>query len=190
MTAAFARPRIVSLLAASALALTATLISTQSARADLADVWTTYPSMSACQGGLVNLNDFCYGLQDGQAIGLVDASLAVDELDQSLGIYYDDDNVVPAPEGPSNPVVQVWNNTSDITFIAGGASAYDDAADGDPIYFIPAHADDTGPAIDANGLQTLCNSYCSSTIDYDYAAIILASATSPGSNAQADAGQY
>jgi hypothetical protein len=48
-----------------------------------------------------------------RAIGLIDARLAIDELDQRLGVYYDDENVLPAPEGPGNPVVEVWNNTPD-----------------------------------------------------------------------------
>ena len=79
----------------------------------------------------MSLVSYCYDLQDGTALGLIDASFAVDELDQSLGIDYDDENVLPAPEGPSNPVVEVWNNTNDYTFLAAGASLYNDAVTGD-----------------------------------------------------------
>lgn len=52
-------------------------------------VWTTYPSMSACKAGVVNLtqlNDYCYGPVDGCAIGLLDAGLTLDELDQGLDV--------------------------------------------------------------------------------------------------------
>jgi len=117
------------------------------ASADTVDVWSTYPSMSACKGDL--LNDYCFGLQDGQAIGLIDATVTVDEVDQSTSILYDDENVLPAPEGPTNPVVEVWNNTSLLTFIAPGTSASADFTGGVPVYFIPPGADLTGPAVDA-----------------------------------------
>jgi hypothetical protein len=138
-------------LAAAALAAGAAVLPAGPARADVADVWTTYPSISACQSDLLNLNDFCYGLQDGQALGLIDAGLTVDELDQSLGIPYDDENVLPAPERPANPVVQVWNNTATYTFLAAGTSLAADASTTTTIYFIPPYSDDAGPAIDADG---------------------------------------
>ena len=183
MTAAIRHRKIVTVLAASALALTSTLIITQSAHAGIVDVWTTYPSMSACQNDLVNLNDFCYGLQDGQAIGLIDASLAIDELDQSLGIFYQDQDVLPAPEGPANPVVQVWNNTSSYTFIAPGTSAYNDAAGGIAIYYIPPHTDYTGPAFDA------VSDTGTWTIDYDTAILITATDLPPKTQT-VSTGQY
>jgi hypothetical protein len=110
----------------------AVLLPAVSARAGVADVWTAYSSLSACQSDLLHLNDLCYGLQNGRAIGLIDAGLTVDELDQSLGIPYDDESVLPSPEGPANPVVQVWNNTG--TYV-----------------FIPPRTDDAGSAIDADG---------------------------------------
>jgi hypothetical protein len=153
MTSTRANRRITGFAAASSLALAVALVGAPAARAGVIDIWTTYPSMSACKGDLINLNDYCFGLQDGSAIGLVDTSLAVDELDQSLGIFYEDDNALPAPEGAANPVVDVWNNTGDYTFIAPGTSPYDDAVNGIPIYYIPPHADDNGPAIDAVNVE-------------------------------------
>jgi hypothetical protein len=154
MTAAIARPRIAALAAASALALTATLAAAPAAHADVADVWTTYPNITACKADLLNLNNICYGLQNGQAIGLVDVAMAVDELDQSLGIDYNDENTLPAPESATNPVVEVWNNTPDYTFLAPGTSLYTDGEDGQTIYDIPPGQDLTGPAVDADGAQS------------------------------------
>jgi hypothetical protein len=127
------------------------LLTALPAHAGLVDIWTTYAGISACKTDLLNLNDFCYGLRDGQAIGLVDANVAVDELDQGLGVYYDDENVLPAPESATNPVVEVWNNTADYTFIAAGTSLAADEASGDTIYYIAPGADATGPAVDADG---------------------------------------
>jgi len=111
--------------------------------------------MDTCKTALLNLTSYCYGLQDGTTLGLIDASFAVDELDQSLGIDYDDENVLPAPEGLSNPVVEVWNNTDDRTFLAAGASLHNDAVTGVPIYYVAPHADDTwsGPPLDATQAQ-------------------------------------
>ncbi|MBS2533329.1 hypothetical protein KGQ20_11140 [Catenulispora sp. NF23] len=83
--------------------------------------------ISACKGDALNLDDYCYGLQNGQAIGLIDAALASDELDQATGIYYDGENTLPAPEGPGNPVVEVWNNTGDYTLIAADTENSQDA---------------------------------------------------------------
>jgi hypothetical protein len=154
-----ARSRRVSLPGAASVAtgavliLTASLAGSPSARADIADAWTTYPAMSACKADLLNLNDFCYGLRNGQAIGLADATAGVDELDQSLGILYDDENTLPAPEGPGNPVVEVWNNTSDYTFIASGTSVVADVSAGTPVYYVAPHSDVTGPALDADSAE-------------------------------------
>jgi len=134
-----------------AIAITATsmLLPALPANADLVDVWTTYSSINGCKTGLLDLNDYCYGLANGQALGLIDANLTVDELDQGLGIVYDDENVLPAPESATNPVVEVWNNTSIDTFIAPGTSLGADVASGATIYYIPPHTDFTGPAVDA-----------------------------------------
>jgi len=121
-------------------------IGAPAAHAGAVDVWTTYSGMSACKSGL---NNYCFGLQDSQAIGLIDSNLTVDELDQSAGIFYNDDNILPAPEGAANPVVEVWNNTSDYTFIAPGTDPYEDAVNGIAIYNIPPYSDLTGPAMDA-----------------------------------------
>jgi len=120
------------------------------ARADVVDLWTTYPGISACKADLLHLNDFCYGLADGQAVGLVDAAVTVDELDQTLGVAYDDENTVPAPESADNPVVEVWNNTGDYTFLAAGTSLAADASDGATIYDVPPYTDLRGPAVDAD----------------------------------------
>lgn len=144
-----------SLLAASTAVLAActTLLPASPAHAGLADVWTTYPGMASCKSGLVHLvqlNNYCYGLKDGRAIGLLDASLAVDELDQTLGTYYDDENTLPAPEGPGNPVVEVWNNTGIYTFLGAGTSLAHDAATGAEIYNIPPGADLKGAPVDAD----------------------------------------
>jgi hypothetical protein len=127
-----------------AAAASAVLLPGASAHADIADVWTTYPSISACKGDLLHLNNFCYGLQDGQAIGLVDASLAVDALDQSLGVFYDDENDLPTPESAVNPVIEVWNNTNLITFITTTGT------DGATTYFVRPHADVKGEPVDLN----------------------------------------
>jgi hypothetical protein len=121
------------------------------AHADLVDIWTTYSSIGACKAAPLNLNDVCYGLQDGQALGFVDASATVDEFDQDLGVYYDDENVLPAPESATNPVVEVWNNTAVYTFIAAGPSLAADEASGTPIYYVQPGADLSGPPVDADG---------------------------------------
>jgi hypothetical protein len=148
-----ALPGAASVVTGAVLILAASLAGSPSARADSLDVWTTYPGMSACEADLLNLNDYCYGLRDGRAIGLVDAAAGVDELDQSLGIPYDDENTLPAPEGPDNPVVQVWNNTGDYTFIASGTSLAADVNAETPVYYIAPHSDATGPALDADSAE-------------------------------------
>jgi hypothetical protein len=155
MVAVITRSRFATLAAASALAVAASLACPLGTQAGVVDVWTSYPSMNSCKTALLNLTGYCYGLQDGTTLGLIDASFAVDELDQSLGIDYDDENVLPAPEGRSNPVVEVWNNTDDYTFLAAGASLYNDAVTGVPIYYVAPHADDTwsGPPLDATQAQ-------------------------------------
>jgi hypothetical protein len=138
-------PRRRPLLALTAAALTtAVLLPAASAHADVVNVWTTYPSMGACKTSLLNLNDYCFGLQDGSALGFIDAGLILDESSQALGRYYDDENNLPAPEGPANPVVEVWNNTDDYTFLTAGTSFAATAADGGTIYYIPPHADEVG----------------------------------------------
>jgi hypothetical protein len=123
------------------------------AHANVADVWTTYAGMQTCKSDLLNLNGYCFGLQDGRAIGLISPTVAVDTLDQALGIRYDDENVLPSPEGPDNPVVEVWNNTSIATFLAPGTSAAADTAAGLTVYYIPPGADLTGPPVDADSFD-------------------------------------
>lgn len=124
----------------------ALVLPTPAAHAEVVDVWSTNANMSACKHNV--LNNYCFGLEDGQAIGLIDANLTVDELDQSLGIPYLDENLLPTPEGPDNPVVEIWNNTTIWAYAVPGASLADAIANGDTIYAIPAGADLTGPAVD------------------------------------------
>jgi hypothetical protein len=140
----------------SAVAVGATLLPVSSARADVVNIWTTYSTMSDCKSGLVSVagvglveNDYCFGLEDGQAIGLIDAGLTLDELDQSLGMPYDDETSLPAPEGPDNPVVEVWNNTADDFFIAAGNYPLQYDINSDLYIFdVPAGEDLSGPSID------------------------------------------
>jgi len=121
------------------------------AHAGLVDVWSTYTSIDACKTGLLDLNDSCFGLADGRAIGLVDANVAVDDLDHALGVSYDDENVVPAPESATNPVVEVWNNTSIVLYLGPGTSLADDVASGDTIYYVPPETDLRGTPLDIVG---------------------------------------
>jgi len=65
------------------------------------------------------------------------------------GIAYDDESTIPAPEGPTNPVVEVWNNTPDEVFIGSGTSLIDDVTAGKPIYGIRAGADLKVAGVDA-----------------------------------------
>lgn len=169
------------LVTSAALAASAVLLPAAPARADVADVWTTYASISDCQADLISLNDYCFGLQDGQAIGLIDAALTVDEIDQAAGIAYDDENVLPAPESSSNPVVEVWNNTGDPLFLGPGASLADDAAS-DSIYVIPPGEDLTGPAIDADAVDISWTAHKTSTWEYFI--------TTPGLNSDAPITDY
>ena len=112
-----------------------------------ATTWTTYADMGACKA--VTANTACFGLSDGQAIGLVNALAAQDHANQVHGIAYDDESTIPAPEGPTNPVVEVWNNTPDEVFIGSGTSLIDDVTAGKPIYGIRAGADLKVAGVDA-----------------------------------------
>ena len=145
--------------AVSALALLAWLA--PAAQANLsADVWTTYGSpggslsadMSSCRAGVagLGLNDACYGLQNGQALGLIRALQTVDDLDQGLNVPYDDEASLPSPESPTNGIVRVWNGDADYTFLAAENTSFgNDAEHNRTIYFVPPGAELSGPTLDA-----------------------------------------
>ena len=134
---------------ASAALIAAASLSASPASAGTLDVWTTYPSMGACKGDVVHVNVFCAGLQDGRAIGLIDASLAVDKADLAAHISYTDENALPAPEGPTNPVVEVSNNSGLVAAIGPGASLREDANNVGTIWAVMPGADAAIPATDA-----------------------------------------
>ncbi len=124
-----------------------TLAGPQPTHAAPTDTWTRYASIAKCKSDRAHLNNVCFGLKDGRSLGLIDAKLPDDELAQRKGAYYDDERELPAPEGPTNPVVEVWNNTDTYTFIAAAPAATDEAR-GNTIYNIAPHTDATGPAVD------------------------------------------
>ncbi|WP_411147050.1 hypothetical protein [Streptomyces sp. x-80] len=135
---------------ATAALISGTVLTTAPAHAASVDVWTTYTSISECKSDLLHLNNLCFGLMDGTALGLIDAGLTVDEADQALGVPYDDERPLPAPESATNPVVEVWNNSDIYAFIAEGPAEAEEAA-GATIYSVAPHTDATGPAVDCFG---------------------------------------
>jgi hypothetical protein len=142
-----------------ALAAASAMAASTPARAATASAWTAYPSMSACKTGLVSVpgaglasNDACFGLTgNGGALGLVDPGLPADEHDQAAGVPYDDERLLPPPEGPGHQVDEVWNNSGIELLIAGGTSSLaTDAAASQPIYGVAPGADQDGPPLDAD----------------------------------------
>ena len=82
---------------------------------------------------------FCYRLSNGQALGAIDGALSADESAFRAGLPFDDEQPLPAPEGPDNPVVTVCNATSLPHLIAAGASSFSaDVAGGVPVYYVSA----------------------------------------------------
>ena len=70
-----------------------------------------------------------------------------------MGAPYLDENTLPTPEGPANPVVEIWNNTNLYTFIEPGTSLADDLHVGYGVFYIAPHADQTGPSLDADAVN-------------------------------------
>lgn len=65
------------------------------AQAQPLDLWSSYNSLPACEQAAPLLVDFCFESTDGQVLGLTDPLLAVDELDQALGISGNDVTNIP-----------------------------------------------------------------------------------------------
>ncbi|MFJ5879814.1 hypothetical protein [Kitasatospora cineracea] len=118
------------------------------------DTWIRYASIARCKSDTAHHPDVCFGLKDGRSLGLADTRLADDVRHQREGTSYDDERELPAPEGPANPVVEVWNN-SDLTGFISTRSAADAEARGETIYSIAPHRDATGPAVDCFWIYTL-----------------------------------
>jgi hypothetical protein len=125
------------------------------------DVWTTYghsggslkANMATCRKAIVEVvlkNDTCYGLENGQAIGLLRALEVTDELDEFLGVGYDDEAHLSSPESTTNKVIEIANDTPDYTFAVSGAHSFEFyGEEDDPIYDIPPGEELSGPALNA-----------------------------------------
>jgi hypothetical protein len=113
------------------------------AQAQVLDVWTRYNNLAACEQAAPLLVDFCFTSADGQVLGLTDPLLAVDDVDQALGIPNNDAVDIPftppAAGGPAK-LSQVYNPQGQPIFVGGGGTGQQtaDEAAGNYYYVPPA----------------------------------------------------
>jgi len=123
------------------------------ARAQLrVNLWTTYsqgPSltvnMDKCEAAL---STACFGLKEGQVLGLLDPLALVDQVEEALGLPFDDSGPLPAPESASDPVVKAWNNSANELLLASWPPEAETNDHGE-LWGVATDTSPSGPAIDA-----------------------------------------